>query len=377
MAFQPERTLSCLVFEKAGGLSSSFTESLFCEEIHDSKDHCFTPRLDAAQDLREQLDQSLLPLKEHLEKTLNDQQMLLVIADCIQKQSHQTKRQIQDQFNTLHQFLEEEEEARLKALKEEEEQKIQRLTCTMAAVSREIEVLSETIRATEEQLRAADIMFLLKYKAAVERVQCCPLLERPLLGPGALIDQAKHLGNLAFHIWSDMESLVQYSPVILDPNRATSEIVLLDDLTSLTTEKQAETDTDWALVLGSEGFDRGCLSWSVEVGNSGEWALGVMTDSLEKGVQEEDVEGWGVAFSEDEYAAVVNEEHLTSITLHSNPVRIRVCLDCDKHELRFYDADSHTHIHSFTQISPKKLFPYFGTTNKYKIRIQPENLNLV
>ncbi|KAJ0023513.1 hypothetical protein NQD34_003412 [Periophthalmus magnuspinnatus] len=398
MVFPPHGALSHPVFEDdpvgllCSSCGSGHSETLFCLSdqqpvcvvCRDSKaheDHQFKPAVEAAQDLRQELDQSLRPLKEHLEKAKDTQQMLLVIADCVKKQSHQTKKQIQDQFNKLHQFLEDEEDARLKALREEEQQKIQKMKDKMEAVSREIEALSETIKDTEEQMREADISFLLKYKAVVEKVQHCPLLEEPQVGPRVLIDQAKHLGNLAFNIWSSMRMMVHYSPVILDPNRSTSEIVLSDDLTSFTTEKQrcpngAGTEMDWALVFGSEGFDCGSRSWGVEVGNSGEWALGVVTDSFEKGV-EEVVEGWSVAFSDDEYAAVLSEEQLTSLQLQSNPVRIRVCLDCDNHEVSFYDDDTNTHIHSFTHISPNKLFPYFGTTNKYKIRIQHEDETLV
>ncbi|XP_055016050.1 E3 ubiquitin-protein ligase TRIM35-like [Boleophthalmus pectinirostris] len=374
MAFPPQEALSGPVSEEdLVALSCSVcgrerSQTLFCVsdlqpvcvecgDSEDHEDHRFRPIVEAAQELRQELDQSLLPLKEELEKAKDFQEMLLVIADCVKKQSHQTKRQIQDQFNKMHQFLEEEEEARLKALTEEDEQKIQKM--------------KDKMDGCEQRDRSS-------YKAAVERVQRCPLLEEPQLGPGALIDQAKHLGNLAFNVWSSMKTMVHFSPVIMDPNRSTSEIVLSDDLTSFTTEKQrgpnaAGTETGWALVLGSEGFDCGSWSWSVEVGNSGEWAVGVVTDSLE----EEDVEGWSVALSEGEYAAVQNEEHLTSLQLQSNPVRIRVRLDCDRHDVSFYDADANTHIHSFTHISPNKLFPYFGSTNKYKIKIEPEDVTLV
>ncbi|CAL9692673.1 unnamed protein product [Knipowitschia caucasica] len=354
-------------------LSSLSDQKSACLEF---QDYHFTPIAEAAQDLREQLAQSILPLKEDFKKIKDVQQGLLTTADCIQQQSYQTKRQIQDQFIKLHQFLYDEEEARLRVLTEEEEQKIQSMKEKMVVVSREIELLSETIRTTEQQIATSDVSFLLKYKTTVERVQRCQLLDEPELGPDALIDQAKHLGNLVYNIWSSMKTLARYSPVILDPNKSTTEIILSEDLTSFTSGNQrnpGEKDVNWALVMGSEGFDRGCRSWGVEVGNSAEWALGVLTDSLEK----DGAEGWSVAFSDDEYAAVLSEKNLKSLQLDSNPVRIRVCLDCDRRELSFYDADSGACIHSFAQISDKKVFPYFATANKYEIKIQPEDVPLV
>ncbi|KAJ0068906.1 hypothetical protein NL108_014174 [Boleophthalmus pectinirostris] len=144
MAFPPQEALSGPVSEEdLVALSCSVcgrerSQTLFCVsdlqpvcvecgDSEDHEDHRFRPIVEAAQELRQELDQSLLPLKEELEKAKDFQEMLLVIADCVKKQSHQTKRQIQDQFNKMHQFLEEEEEARLKALTEEDEQKIQKM----------------------------------------------------------------------------------------------------------------------------------------------------------------------------------------------------------------------------------------------------------
>ncbi|XP_072308878.1 E3 ubiquitin-protein ligase TRIM35-like [Eucyclogobius newberryi] len=357
-------------------LSDQQPVCVVCRDSKAHEDHRFRPIVEAAQDLREELEESLNPLRDRLERAERQKEDDKSTLAGIKTQSDCTANLIEKQFLKLHNFLSEQQEVRLKALREEEEQKTQRMKDK--TVSKEIEALSGTIRATEEQLKATDLSFLLKYKAAVERVQRCPLLE----GPGALIDQAKHLGNLAFNIWSDMKSLVQYSPVILDPNTAVSA-VLSEDLTSFTFDKKRkhkETPKNSSgLVLGSEGFDSGSHSWDVEVGKNKVWGLGVVAYSFDEWVKGNGgmEEIWAiVSTSNGKYKAMKKDGDVASLKLESSPERIRVCLDCDKHEVSFYEADTDALIHSFTHISFLKYFPYFYTRSSCSVRILPEQILL-
>ncbi|XP_062390991.1 E3 ubiquitin-protein ligase TRIM35-like [Sardina pilchardus] len=361
---------------------------LFCEEdkqpvcvvCQASKrhiNHTFRPIDEAALDRKEELKIKLQPLETKLKTFEKVKVMCDQTAAHIKTQAQRTERQIKQEFEKLHQFLHNEETARIAAVKKEEKQKSQMIKEKIEKMSREISSLSDTIRAIEKEIGADDITFLQNYKSTVERAQCT--LQDPERVSGALINVAKHLGNLKFRVWEKMQETVQYTPVTLDPNTAHSRLILSEDLTSVRYGDEVqqlphnpERFDRYGSVLGFEGFNSGTHYWDVEVGENTGWALGVMTESLQRKGDISSRSGlWIVLCAGAEYGALAPPHASTRLTVQQKLQRIRVQLDWDRGKLSFSDPDNNTHLHTFTHTFTERVFPYFCTDINVPLRMLP------
>ncbi|CAN9508849.1 unnamed protein product [Ophioblennius macclurei] len=352
-----------------------------CRDAKVHADHRFRPIDEEAQERREELQAGLKPLQDRLKAFTLAQGNYRLATEHLKKQSRLVERQVKEQFRMLREFLQEEEEVRLQALREEEEQKTGLLRNRTVELSRDVEALSHVVTATEEELRADDASFLTGYRASEVRVQQCPQSDPPQLPKGALIDVAKHLGNLAFNVWNKMKAVVKYTPVVLDPNTANEELVLSEDLSGVRHGKRQRLPDNperfgyWDSVLGSEGLCRGTHSWDVEVGNSREWELGVLAES----VCRKDFSGsaaWSLELSAEGYRAYSPTDKYTALPLTHKLRRVRVHLDWERGQLTFSDPDSNTHVHTFTHTFTEKLSPHLCTRGALPLRILPVTVSV-
>ncbi|XP_030593914.1 nuclear factor 7, brain-like, partial [Archocentrus centrarchus] len=295
---------------------------------------------------------------KQVEQTYNE------VIEHSKKQLLSTERQIRAEFNKLHQFLREEEESRLAALREEEEQKGRTISREMKMIEEQISSLSDSISAVEEELQKHSVPFLSSYKATQSRAQSS--LSDPQLLSGALIDVAKHLGNLSFRVWEKIKEKLHFSPVILDPNTANPCLCLSDDLTSVRrgdTKQQLpdnpERNTEYVNVLGSEGFSSGKHSWEVEVGDHPDWSVGLVkksADRKEKRLASPKYGFWCFIYRSGKYTNGNNQ----TVRVKKSLQRIRVQLDYDRGEVSFYNPEDMTHICTHRHTFTEKLFPYFS-----------------
>ncbi|XP_067334979.1 E3 ubiquitin-protein ligase TRIM35-like [Channa argus] len=181
-----------------------------CLHSETHKNHSIRPIDEAARDIKEGLQEQLEPLRNKLDLFNDMKENYGQTAKDIEGQAEDTERQIKATFSMLRNILEKEEKARLDALKEEEQQKSEMMRTQCEALAKEMEALSDTIRGTNEVLRATDHSFLLRYNTAVELVHCF-MLNHPQPIQGAMIDVDKHLKNLPFNILERMKMTITHT----------------------------------------------------------------------------------------------------------------------------------------------------------------------
>uniref|UniRef100_A0A4W5R6I4 B box-type domain-containing protein n=1 Tax=Hucho hucho TaxID=62062 RepID=A0A4W5R6I4_9TELE len=93
---------------------------LVCRDSKIHKTHDCIPTDEAALDYKEEVKTALKPLKDMLEDYNEIKLICDQTAEHIKSQAEHTERQIKKEFKKLHHFLQDEEEARIAALRKEE-----------------------------------------------------------------------------------------------------------------------------------------------------------------------------------------------------------------------------------------------------------------
>ncbi|XP_049321668.1 E3 ubiquitin-protein ligase TRIM35-like [Astyanax mexicanus] len=340
-----------------------------CQTSRNHTDHRFRPIDEAATDCKEELRTALNPLKEKLEIFKKCKLNWDQTADHIKTQARRTEKQIKEDFEKLHQFLRDEEAARITALREEEEQKSQMMKEKIEKMSREISALSDTIRGVEEEMGAEDVPFLQNYKTTVERTQCT--LQDPESQSGALLNVEKHLSNLKFSVWKKMQEILQFTPVTLDLNSAHPNLIVSGDLISVRfssdklqlPDNPERFDDNSYCVVGSESFNSGIHCWDVEVGDGEFWDVGVMLKSAERkgGIYSRRGVWYLWRCWDGTYGVCSSPQKSTVLSVSVKVRRVRVELDWNRGKLSFSDPLTNTHLHTITHTFTERLVPLFNT----------------
>uniref|UniRef100_A0A3B1J5F7 Tripartite motif-containing protein 35-like n=1 Tax=Astyanax mexicanus TaxID=7994 RepID=A0A3B1J5F7_ASTMX len=349
-----------------------------CQTSQSHKNHSCCPVDEAVHNFKTELRTTLESLQQNLKLFEETKQDCDQTAAHIKTQAQDTERQIKQEFEKLHQFLRDEEAAKIAALKEEEKQKSEVMRRKIGEMNGGILSLSEAISTIEKDMKTEDIQFLQNVKSTMNQLKDVP--KHPEKTSGALISVTKHLSNLKFRVWEKMQEMVQYTLVTLDPNTAHPRLHLGDDLTAVVSRNEDlmlpnnPERFDWCrCVLGSEGFNSGSQSWDIEVGITARWEVGVMAESvLRKGGS---LWGgvWALGFnSTDKYWVRCPGQPLHFLTTTEKLQRVRVQLDWDRGRVTFSDALRRTHLHTITHTFTERVLPLFRNWSvHYELRVLP------
>uniref|UniRef100_A0A674JQB6 Zinc finger protein RFP-like n=1 Tax=Terrapene triunguis TaxID=2587831 RepID=A0A674JQB6_9SAUR len=328
-----------------------------CDRSRAHRAHTVVAIEEAAQEYKEKIQAHLTSLREQREKLL-----LLKIQT-------QTERQkIVSEFQQLRQFLEEQERLLLAQLEklEKEIPKIQ--NDNASKLSEEISCLSNLISEMEGKGQEPTNDFLSSHREGRDRGSA--LGSRPVPARPGLLGCVRN-----------GPSLPQVT-VTLDPDTAHPKLVLSEDQKSVS---QGDTRQDLPdnperfdtvqCVLGCEGFTSGRHCWEVEVEGEERWAVGAARESVRR-------KGWIHLYTEGEIAAVGQWwqgkfEALTStgirLPLRWVPRKLRVCLDCERGQVTFFDSGDETLIFALPlTCSPgERIHPWLRVEARTRLRLCP------
>ncbi|XP_072890286.1 zinc-binding protein A33-like isoform X1 [Hemitrygon akajei] len=338
-----------------------------CQHSKNHRGHKLLLLEEAVQEFKEELKTSLKPILDKKEECAAVKSDYEETLKHIQDQGEMAEKQIKAQFETMHQFLRDQERIALEDLKLQRERNCLKMKRKIKDATEVISSLSDTIQDIEEGLKEEDsIKFLTKLPETQKRAKrTVPELQKVY----PLINVGKHVGSLQYRVWKKMLTVINAAPVILDPNTASPYLLLSDDLRTvrytdkwMQLPKNPQRFDPCVSVLGSEGFTSGRHSWEVDVGNKTNWDFGIAKDSItRKGkiTLNPDNGYWAVALRNGiEYYACTNPWKRLELSVH--PRKIRISLEYEGGEVSFHDVDNLTHIYTFNGTFTGKLYPYFS-----------------
>ncbi|XP_041838126.1 zinc-binding protein A33-like [Melanotaenia boesemani] len=284
------------------------------------------------------------------------------------------------EFEKFHQFLRQEEAARLLALRLEKEEKISKAEERIAKMNQVIKSLEEKIQLIEGELDAGGdgTEFLQHYQDTMSSTWINHMMPQKLCRP--LLDVAKHLGNLLYAVWEKIKHIAPYTPVTLDPRTAGQSLRVSPELNRVQITSgpllESEKDIDeifpvpanperfhhTSCILTKEGFTTGEHSWDIEVGNINNWTLGVAAQSVPRRGEFEvcpEAGLWCISLQDGEYRALTSPTKILNFDNSHHLSKVHVRLDCDGGMLEFRNADTGVLIFTFTHCFAEIVYPYF------------------
>ncbi|XP_072893166.1 E3 ubiquitin-protein ligase TRIM39-like [Hemitrygon akajei] len=344
---------------------------LICATAREHKSHNFMPVNEATEIYKGPVKSSLDSLTKKKSDFEEMEQQQKEKISGVREQSHSLQSQITSQFAELRRVLTEKEQRALRDLREEEERILNPMEKNLREIQENLNSIQEEISKLQEQMDQQDsVIFLMEEARRKRRIS---EEERTLsVTDGALLVEKFYRPYLFDIALGELLDSIKRVSVTLDVETAHPKLEVSEDRKSVrwtgTRRDLPDTGkrfTDRGCVLGSEGFTSGRHYWEVEVTGNRRWGLGVAAESVER--KGEFFVSPGLGFwtfwrLNDEMKAYTSP--LSRLSAGPIPGRVGVSLSYESGTVSFYNAETKSHLHTFTGNKfTEKLYPFFWTGN--------------
>ncbi|XP_072894326.1 zinc-binding protein A33-like [Hemitrygon akajei] len=294
----------------------------------------------------------------------------------VREQSHSVQSHITSQFAELRRIITEKEQSLLRDLREEEKRILNLMEKNLREIQENIRIIQEEIPKLKEQMDQKDSVMFLKEEAHRNRRINDDVQELAVTDETLPVEKFDHLYLLNTVLRETLDAINRVS-VTLDVETASPCLEVSEDRKSMrwteTWRNLPDTGkrfTHWASVLAAEGFTSGRHYWEVEVTGNRDWFLGVAIESVERkrGVSLSPETGFWVIRR---YYEVLHRDcdvfggpPWPESRLAAGPIpgRVGVYLSYESGTVSFYNAETKSHLHTFTGNKfTGKLYPFFAT----------------
>ncbi|XP_059816018.1 zinc-binding protein A33-like [Hypanus sabinus] len=348
---------------------------LICRDAQEHREHRFMPIKEAVKIYKDQLKSSLDSLTKKESDFQEKEQQQKEKISGVQEQSHSLQSHITSQFAELRQIITEKEQSLLRDLREEEKRILNPMEKNLLALQENIRSIQEEITKLKEQMDQKDGVIFLKEEARRNRRINDDVQELSVTDETLPVEKFDHL-YLLNTVLREMLDAINRVSVTLDVETANPYLEVSEDRKSVrwtgTRRNLPDTGkrfTNWACVLGSEGFTSGRHYWEVEVTGNRVWGLGVAAESVEREGRvslSPETGFWVIGRVGDvlHRDCDVSGRPSPGSRLPAGPIpgRVGVYLSYESGTVSFYNAETKSHLHTFTGNKfTGKLYPFFRT----------------
>ncbi|XP_032872157.1 nuclear factor 7, ovary-like [Amblyraja radiata] len=274
---------------------------------------------------------------------------------------------VASEFAEVHKVLTDKEHSLIKGLKEEEVKFVSIMERHLKYIQDKLISIQGKLANVGKQMKQKDGAIFLKEETS--RKSSLNETGQKVSVTGGSLSMGHFNCTLPFAVWREYIDTVKSDSVTLDEGSAHPELEVSGNLMnvrltgvrrSLRNNRKRFMECFYA--LRSEGFTSRRHYWEVEVAGSRRWSLGVAAESVER-KRRVDLKPEKGFWTIERYREEVSTSNSSQTPLSAGPVpgKVGVYLSYDSGTVSFYNADTKSHIHTFTGNKfVGKMYPFFG-----------------